>query len=186
MNAKSFALLVVCLLAATAAYSAIDWRMQPQRSELTFVGTQAGAQFEGRFTRFTADIRFDPQRLADSHFDVTIDTASVDTRDAERDEVLKGPDLLAVERYPSARYVAERFTSNGKGRYAATGQLTLRGVTKPVPIQFSFEESASGAWLKGTATLERLDFGVGQGDWKDTQWVANEIQVEFALLLTRP
>ena len=170
-------------LAAMLVFAATQWSMQPKESKLTFVGVQAGAQFEGAFDKFTADIKSDPKDLATSRFDVKIDTASVNTQDSERDDTIKGADLFDAKKYPSARYVAEKFTDKGGGKYAATGKLTLRDVTKDVPIEFTFESKDSGAWLKGTAKLKRLEFGVGQGEWKDTSTVGNDVQVKFALRL---
>ena len=170
-------------LTAMLAVAAAQWSMQPKESKLTFVGVQAGAQFEGSFDKFTADIRFDPKELAGSRFDVKIDTASVNTKDGERDDTLKGADLFDVKRFATARYVADKFTDKGGNKYSATGKLTLRDVTKDVPIDFTFESKDGGAWLKGTAKLKRLDFGVGQGDWKDTETVGNDVQVRFALQL---
>ena len=55
-----------------------------------------------------------------------------------------------------------------------TGKLTIRDVTKDVPIDFTFEQKEGSAWLKGGSTIKRLDFGVGQGDWKDTETVATK------------
>jgi polyisoprenoid-binding protein YceI len=184
MRQKLLALAPLCFV-VSLAFAAVQWSMQPKDSQLSFIGTQAGAQFEGKFEKFTADIKFDPKDLAASRFDVQIDTASVNTRDGERDSTIKSADLFAVKQYPSARYVAEKFTQTGKGKYTASGKLTLRNVTKDVPIEFTFEENASGAWLKGAASIKRLDFGVGQGDWKDTETVANVVQVRFALLLKK-
>ena len=170
-------------LAAMLALAAAQWSMQPKESKLTFVGVQAGAQFEGSFDRFTADIKFDPKELASSRFDVKIDTASVNTQDGERDDTLKGADLFDVKKFPSAHYVADKFTDKGGGKFAATGKLTLRNVTKDVPIDFTFESKDGGAWLKGAAKIKRLDFGVGQGEWQDTSTVGNDVQVKFALRL---
>jgi polyisoprenoid-binding protein YceI len=170
-------------LMALTAFAAAQWNMQPKDSKLTFVGVQAGAEFEGSFDKFTADIRFNEQDLAASRFDVKIDTGSVNTRDGERDGIIKGPDLFDSKRFPGAHFVADQFTSKGGGKYAATGKLTLRDVTKDVPIEFTFENKGGNAWLKGSARLKRLDFGVGQGDWKDTSTVGNDVQVRFALLL---
>ncbi|WP_129641856.1 YceI family protein [Peristeroidobacter agariperforans] len=170
-------------LAAMLALAASQWSLQPKDSKLTFVGEQAGAQFEGGFDKFTAEIAFDPKDLAASRFDVKIDTASVNTQDEERDTTIKSADLFDVKRFPSARYVADKFTDKGSNKFAATGKLTLRNVTKDVPIEFTFENKGGDAWLKGTAKIKRLDFGVGQGDWKDTSQVGNDVQVRFALRL---
>jgi polyisoprenoid-binding protein YceI len=184
MRAKVLSIATLSLL-VTLSFASVQWSMQPKESQLTFVGTQAGAPFEGKFEKFTADIKFDPKDLAGSRFDVKIDTASVNTRDGERDSTLKSADLFAVKQYPTAQYVAEKFTDKGKGQYAATGKLTIRNVTKDVPIEFTFEEQTAGGWLKGSASIKRLDFGVGQGDWKDTETDANEVKVKFALLLKK-
>jgi len=184
MRSKILTLVSLSLL-ATFVYAAVQWNMQPKDSQLAFVGVQAGAPFEGKFEKFTADIQFDPQDLATSRFDVKIDTASVNTQDRERDDILKGADLFAVKQFPTARYVADKFTAKGKGQFAASGKLTLRNITKDVPIEFTFEQKGADAWLKGTASIKRLDFGVGQGEWKDTETVANEVKIKFALLLKK-
>jgi polyisoprenoid-binding protein YceI len=173
----------ILALAAGIAFASNKWSMQPTRSTLTFVGTQAGAKFEGSFRKFTADISFDPRNLAGARFDVAVDLNSIDTQDKERDDTVKGPELFDTARYPQARYVADQFTSRGGAKFAANGKLTLRGVTKDVPLQFTFEPGADGAWLKGSTTIKRLDFGIGQGDWADTDAVGNEVEVRFALQL---
>ncbi|MFO7303938.1 MAG: YceI family protein [Gammaproteobacteria bacterium] len=178
-------LLLPALLLASLAWAATQWVTQPRQSELTFTARQAGAPFKGSFKRFEADIRFDPTDLANSRFEVRIDLSSVDTRDRERDELIRGPELFAVEKWPTATYVADRFEARGGGKFAAIGKLTLRGVTREVPIEFTFQKDDNGAWLKGTGLVRRLDFGVGQGEWKDTSTVADEVRVEYALLLTR-
>jgi polyisoprenoid-binding protein YceI len=176
-------LLVLVLVCGSVALAATQWTLQPKESKLTFVGTQADAQFEGTFERFTADIKFDPKDLAGNRFDVKIDMASVNSRDSERDDAIKSDDLFAVKQFPTAHYVAERFTAKGGNKFAAVGKLTLRNVTREVPIEFTFDKQDSSAWLKGSAQLKRLDFGVGQGDWKETKDVGNEVKVAFVLLL---
>jgi polyisoprenoid-binding protein YceI len=171
------------LVIGGAVIASTQWSVQPKESQLTFLAIQAGAEFEGKFDKFTSDIRFEPQDLAGAHFDVTIDLATVNSQDSERDDTLRGPDLFAVKQYPTAHYVAGKFSARGGGKYAANGKLTLRNVTRDVPIEFTFEKQPSGAWLKGGTTLKRLDFGVGQGEWKDTETVGNDVKVRFALLL---
>jgi polyisoprenoid-binding protein YceI len=176
-------LFILTLVCGGIALAAHQWTLQPQESKLTFVAIQADAQFEGAFDRFNADIRFDPQDLAGSSFDVKIDTASVNTRDSERDDAIKSEDLFAVKQFPTAHYVAEKFTAKGGNKFTAAGKLTLRNVTREVPIEFTFEQKNGSAWLKGSAQLKRLDFGVGQGDYKDTKDVGNDVKVSFVLLL---
>jgi polyisoprenoid-binding protein YceI len=176
-------LLLLVLVCGSVALAATHWTVQPQESKLTFVGTALSAPFDGTFERFTADIEFDPQDLAGGRFDVKIDTASANTRNEDRDGALKSDDFFAVKQYPTAHYVADRFTPKGGNKYGAAGKLTIRNVTREVPIEFTFENKNGSAWLKGSAQLKRLDFGVGQGEYKDTEQVGNEVKVNFVLLL---
>ncbi len=115
-----------------------------------------------------------------------IDTASVNTQDGERDTTIKSADLFDVKRFPSAQYVADKFTDKGGNKYSATGKLTLRNVTKDVPIDFTFENKDGGAWLKGTTKIKRLDFGVGQGEWAATDAIAAAVDIIFSFNATRP
>ncbi len=173
---------VLLLCVADGAAAATAWRTDPG-SELGFRASQGGSEFHGAFAKFTASIVFDDRDLAGSRFDVRIATASVDTRDADRDGILKGEDLFHVAKYPEALFVATRFRRTAQG-YVADGQLTLRGITRPVAVAFTFTRSGAAATLAGSAQLRRLDFGVGQGDWKGTDSVANEVRVVFTLKLS--
>lgn len=173
---------VLLLGVAQVAPAATAWRTDPG-SELGFRGSQGGSEFQGTFAKFTASIVFDEKDLAGSRFDVRIATASADTKDADRDGILKGEDLLHVAKYPEASFVATKFRRTAQG-YVADGQLTLRGVTRPVAVAFTFTRTGGAATLAGSAQLKRLDFGVGQGDWKSTDPVANEVKVVFTLKLS--
>jgi polyisoprenoid-binding protein YceI len=167
----------VCAAAPVTSYSA-----DPQQSRLQFTGVQAGAEFTGAFHKFTAAIDFAPDALASARIDVQIDLKSVDSMDKDRDTTIRGADVFDVAHWPSAHYVTRSFTKTAAG-YTAVGALTLRGVTKDVPIDFRFTQTAGGAKLDGSAKLKRLDFGAGQGDWKSTEWVADTVKISFSLVL---
>jgi polyisoprenoid-binding protein YceI len=148
---------------------------------------QAGAQNKGRFTRFPVVFDFAPDNLAASRLEVTVDMNSLDTGDQERDDNLRDTDLFAVKKFPQAHYSATQFTKTANG-YEAQGKLTLRGVTREVRVPFSFrtatENGAAVGYMSGKTSLRRLDFGVGQGDWKSTEWVGNDVGVSFTVRLT--
>jgi polyisoprenoid-binding protein YceI len=168
--------------AVSVAGPVTSYSADPQQSRLEFTGVQAGAEFKGSFHKFSADVEFAPDVLASSRFDVQIDLKSVDSMDKDRDTTIRGPDIFDVAHYATAHYVTRSFTKTAAG-YTAVGALTLRGVTKDVPIDFQFTQSAGGAKLDGSAKLKRLDFGVGQGDWKSTEWVADAVKISFSLVL---
>jgi len=165
-----------------ASASAATYTADPASSRLEFTGVQAGAAFKGVFHQFSAAVDFDPAAPASAHIDVTIDIKSEDTGDKDRDDTMRGADIFDVAHFPTAHYVTRSITPTATG-FSAVGALTLRGVTKDVPIQFKFASAAAGATLTGTAELKRLDFGVGRGDWKNTDWVADAVKVAFSLNL---
>ena len=172
---------LLCSLAALPAHAA-SYHADAKSSTLTFSSSYQGEAFTGRFGRFDANITFDPANLATSNFDVTITLASADTQNSERDDALKGADFFNVAKMPTAHYVASKFRSLGGNRYAADGALTLRGVTKPVVLSFTWTPGATPA-LVGDANVNRLDFGVGGGEWADTATIGNAVKVHTSLKL---
>lgn len=164
-----------------AAFADI-WLGDQHSGALRFVAIQAGARFPGHFGEFKVRLDFDAAEPAKGRLDVTIATSSADTSDAERDGVLRGQDFFWVTRFPEAEYHAEGFTRDRKG-YVAAGKLTLRGVTQPVAVRFELEPKLQRLTMKGGATLRRLEFGVGQGDWTDTIWLGDPVDVAFDLSL---
>ena len=181
------AALALAVAGVAPAHAAVDWRSDPGHSRLIFAATQAGARFEGRFKNFEPQISFEPSDLAHSRFVVTVATGTAETQDHDRDETLRGKDFFDAARWSKATFETTGFTSLGGARYEAAGRLTIRDITKPVKLTFTFTPGASGgsATLAGETTIKRLDFGVGQGDWTDTSWVGNDVEIRFELALTR-
>lgn len=151
-------------------------------STLGFVARYMGEEFQGHLQRFTPEIRFDPAWLGGSRFDVRIELASANTDNAERDALLLGGEFFNSTAMPQARYEATRFRALGGNRYVAEGHLTLRGIRKPVALTFTWTAGAP-ARLVGEATLNRLDFQVGTGDWTDTELLPNAVTVKTTLAL---
>lgn len=149
---------------------------QAAGSSLTFATQYEGEVFSGRFPSFTTRLSFDPQQLATAKLDVTIPLAGVTTANNDRDSELKGSAFFSVAKFPQARYTATKFRSLGGNQYAADGTLSLRGVSQPVTLTFTWTPGAQPV-LSGKATVKRLDFGVGSGDWADTDLIPNEVAV---------
>ena len=151
---------LLLLHASGAASAATAWRAEPGESRLTFMATQAGAEFEGRFKRFTPQIRFDPADLPGSRFVVEVDTRSADTQDGDRDAALASSDFFAADRWPTARFETTGFTDKGGGRFEARARLTIRDVTRDVLLPFSFTPEKDGhhATLAGGTTIRTARF----------------------------
>jgi polyisoprenoid-binding protein YceI len=111
---------------------------------------------------------------------------SVDTGDQERDDTLRGDDLFAVTKFPQAHFSATRINKTASG-FEAVGKLTIRGVTHDLTVPFTFrtatENGTAVGYMEGRTSIKRLDYGVGQGDWKATDQLANDVAVAFTLRL---
>jgi polyisoprenoid-binding protein YceI len=178
---KFFAVLLCFGFAVPAAAEIGRWQIDYGASRLDFTAEQAGAEFRGAFQSFDADVRFDPAALAQSSALVFVDTASLNTSDQERDGILRGAGWFEVEAFPRAQFAARDFTATDTG-FAARGELTIRGASVPVTFEFSLVERDGRIELTGTADLDRFALGLGLGDWADTQWIGQKVQVNVTLI----
>jgi polyisoprenoid-binding protein YceI len=172
--------------AQDAAAVAMTWTVDPAHSQLTFHPRLAGGEFAGRFERFDATIRFDPADLAHSSLLVVVDLLGARTGDTDRDAALQDSDFFQTTRWPRGTFVSSGIKSLGNGRFEAAGRLSLRDVTRDVRVQFRFDPAApsgGSARMTGSSNLRRLEFGVGQGEWRSTEWLDDAVRVEFDLLL---
>jgi polyisoprenoid-binding protein YceI len=182
--------LLVLLALPAAAWAdtpLTHYTIDPGKSTLEFNFVQAGAQNKGKFTKLQVALDFSPDSLPASKLDVTVQIGSLDTGDKERDDTLRGGDMFDATKFPQARFTASQITKSGIG-YVALGKLTIRGITRDTQVPLTFraatEQGQSVGYLAGSTTIHRLDFGVGQGDWKSTEWVANDVKVTYSLRLT--
>ncbi|OOG42494.1 YceI family protein [Rhodanobacter sp. C05] len=171
-----FALALPCVAAAA------DYSVQPAASTLGFSGSFQGASFNGQFGQWTAAVSYDAAKLASSKFDVNVTLASVKTGDKDRDGALPGSDFFNVAKFPQAHFVTTGFRQNG-AQVIADGNLTLRGVTKPVSLVVTFKPQGNGATLDVAGTVKRLDFGVGTGDYADTSVIGADVKINAHLQL---
>jgi polyisoprenoid-binding protein YceI len=176
-------LVLLLALALPGLAAATDYAVQPGASTLGFTSTFQGETFNGHFDAWTAAIRYDPADLAHAAFDVTVNLASVKTGDSDRDSALPGSDFFDVATFPTARFVTTGFRRSG-AKVIADGKLTLRGVTKPVSLDVTFQPAAQGATLDVDGVVHRLDFGVGGGEYADTSVIGADVKVTAHLQLT--
>jgi polyisoprenoid-binding protein YceI len=160
--------------------------LDPVKSTLEFSFVQAGAQNKGKFTKFPTALDASVDGATASKLDVTVDMTSMDTGDKDRDDNLRGADLFDVAKFNQAHFVATQITKTATG-FDALGKLTLRGVTRDQHVPFTLrtanEQGHAVLYLTGKTTIHRLDYGVGQGDWKSTEWVGNDVVVSYSVRL---
>lgn len=154
------------------------WSQTPG-GRLGFTAQWNGEPVNGSFGTWSSTILFSPDALDASNIEVSIDLASVDTGDSQRDGTLTDSDFFDTARFAKASYRATRFSALGGERYRADGTLTLRGTSRPVPLTFTLIINGNTARARGTATIDRTSFGVGQGDFAGTAEIAGPVTISF-------
>ncbi len=179
-------LIAATVLAGQAlAAPAPVWTVDKGASKVAFSSSFDGGAFSGAFRRWDAAIRFDPANLAGSSVTATFDMTSAVTGDSDRDEALPLDDWFAAKRFPKATFTATSFKAMGGNRYQAVGALTIRRVTKPLTLPFTLVITGGVAKMNASVGLNRLAFGVGQGDWKTTEVVPGTVTVNISLTAKR-
>ena len=178
-------LLIAALGLAITPASAEQWTIDHDNSRLGFVGVQSGAEFTGEFETFSAVMRFDPDNLAASSFDVSIDVTSFNSRSSERDSTVSGKDWFWFSQFPEATYKTESIRKTGPDQYEADGKLTIRTKTRSVGLPFTWVIDGDTATMTGETTLVRTHFDVGKGEWRSGKTVGLKVDVQVDLKLTR-
>jgi len=163
-----FSLMCAVLLAVPAAAQSETWQLDPPHSAAQFsVRHMSISTVRGAFTKLSGTVQYDPADATKSSIDVTIDAASVDTRVEMRDNDLRSPKFLDVQKYPAITFKSKRVESAGPGKLKVTGDLTIHGATKEVvldvdgpsaPIKDMQGNPRMGA--SATTKINRRDFGV--------------------------
>ena len=162
-----------------------EWIVQKSASTLGFSTTWSGTAVSGGFGDWRANIKFDPAALATSSVSVTINTASVTASDNQVQSALSGSDWFDTASHAQATFSAKSFSATGNNRYIAKGTLTLRGVSQPLSLPFTLAIEGDQAKMSGSATTDRIAFGVGQGDWKSTTDVPASVAISIRILAKR-
>lgn len=155
------------------------------QSRVEFSFTQAGARNTGRFERFTVDYEPPGAGADGGALQVVIDVNSLDTRDGDRDSMLRSGYFFDVDFFPEARFESSSVRAIQDGVYEAEGTLTIREVSRPQKISFVAEpdEAAGpgGMHLHGSVTIQRLAFGIGEGEWRATTWIRNDVTINYSV-----
>jgi polyisoprenoid-binding protein YceI len=120
----------------------------------------------GELGPVSGELALNPNDIARSRVDVSIDVRGIDTRNADRDTHLKGPDFFDVAQYPNVTFSSTRIEGRGGNEYSVTGDLTIHGVTRPVTLEVELTDAVADPWgnvkrgAAATGKINRKDFGL--------------------------
>jgi polyisoprenoid-binding protein YceI len=168
MSRFVFTLITALAMAATLAAQAGTWQIDPMHSAAQFSVRHLGVStVRGAFMKVSGSAKYDPSDLSKGSLEATIDANSVDTRVEMRDNDLRSPNFLDVQKFPNITFHSKQTKATGSGKLQITGDLTIHGVTKEVvldvegpsaPIKDPWGNQRIGA--SASTKISRKDFGV--------------------------
>jgi polyisoprenoid-binding protein YceI len=143
------------------------YELDPTHSRIGFVARHAMVtKVRGSFNEFAGSGYFDAEDPSRSHLALTIQAGSIDTRNADRDGHLRSNDFFAMDEHPEIRFTSTAVEALDDSTYRVTGDLTIKGVTRPVTVDVDFEGAVVDPFgnhrigLEGRTTINRKDWGV--------------------------
>jgi polyisoprenoid-binding protein YceI len=145
-----------------------SWNIDASHSGINFsIRHMVVSKVRGRFAKFTGAIELDENDLTRSTLEATIDAASIDTGTPERDVHLRSADFFDTDAFPALQYRSRRIEALSGNRYRVIGDLTIRDVTREVPLEVEYGGRANDPWgneragFSARASLDRKEFGLG-------------------------
>lgn len=188
--------LLMLLMAAftiptAVAQKARAWNLDKSHASVNFSIDHFFTAVTGKFKKFDGTFHFDPKNLSGSSATFTIQVASVDTDEEDRDEHLQSEDFFNASKYPTIKFVSTKFEKKSDKEYTVTGNMTMRGTTKEISFPLKVKGVMDNPWKDGyeilgieiNTALDRTDFGVGTGSWAATSVVADEVDIHISMEL---
>ncbi len=191
---KRLAAAAVALLPALALAQASEWNVDPAHSHASFtVRHMVISNVRGEFGTGGGKVILDDRDVTRSSAQATIETASVDTRVADRDAHLRSPDFFDAAKHPTITFRSTKIEKAGDGKLKVTGDLTIRGVTRPVVLDVAGPTAEiKDPWgkirrgISATTTINRRDFGLVWGKMVEAgPVVGDEVKIEIESELVR-
>lgn len=166
---------------APASAAPVAYKIDPAHLSVAFIVNHLGfSNLIGRFNAAAGDVTFDKDAVEKSAVAVTVDTTSVDTNHAKRDEHLRSPDFFNVKEFPKMTFKSTKIEKTGDKTGKLHGDLTMLGVTKPVVLDITFNKDGVSPASKldtvgfsARGTVKRTDFGMKYG----APYISDEIQL---------
>lgn len=158
-------------------------QLDPANSQLVFSMKQMGVPVSGSFKKFAANVSFDPAKPEQGKADISIDIASISLPTAEANAEAKKKDWFDAARFAQARFVSSSIKPLGNNRFQVNGKLTIKGISRDVSAPFTATSAGKNLSIDGTLPISRLAFNIGDGSWRDTATVADQVDLRFRLTL---
>lgn len=177
---KNLLLASVFASAVTANFAgAAPLKVDPAKSSVTATFKQMGVPVEAKFKQFNAQIDYDAAKPAASKASVEIQTASLDLGDPDYNKEVTKKEWFNTAQFPKASFVSTAIAPAGAGKLNVSGKLSMKGRSADVSFPLSVKAEGGKQVFEGQLPIKRLAFNIGEGEWKDTSMVADEVVIKF-------
>jgi polyisoprenoid-binding protein YceI len=173
------ATLAAALIGIAFSAGAAPLKTDLARSSVSAVFTQMDTAVESKFTRFNAQIDYDAAHPDKATARVDIDTASFDIGSPEYNKEIAKKTWFDSAQFPKASFVSTAIRPAGAGKLNVSGKLTIKGRTQDVSFPLSVKPEGGRQVFEGRLPIKRLAFNIGEGEWKDTGIVADDVVIKF-------
>ena len=156
--------------------------VDPARSSVTATFKQLGVPVEAKFTSFSAQMDFDPANVSASKAQVEINVASFDLGDPDYNREVLKKEWFNAQQFPKATFASSAIKEIAPGKLEASGTLTVKGKSQPVKVPITLRQEGAARVFEGSLPISRLYFNIGEGEWKDTDTVADQVLVKFKMV----
>jgi len=151
-------------------------------STVTVVFKQLNVPVEAKFKNINAQIDYDATRLNASKAIVEIDVASFDLGDPDYNKEVLKKEWFNAAQFPKATFVSSAIAPGIAGKLTVSGQLTIKGKTADISFPLTVKQQAGHKVFDGALPIKRTQFNIGEGEWKDTSVVADEVVIKFHIV----
>lgn len=174
----------VCLPLLMPLLAGAEAQIDLQQSSIVAGFRQMGVPLDGKFQKFALAMQFDPARPDLAQVRLDVDVASFDIGDAGYNKEVRGKAWFNAAAFPKAQFVSSAVKLTAPGRYQVNGKLTIKGVASDVAFPVQLRTAGASQVFDGTLPIKRLQFHIGEDEWKDTSLVADEVQLKFHVVTT--
>jgi polyisoprenoid-binding protein YceI len=179
-NAACRAVVLAC--AGVVVLPAVAQTVLYDKSRISCVSRQMNVPVEAQFKTFSARIAFDPVHPEAGRARIEIELASFDIDNTEVNDEVRGKAWFDAGNFPRATFVSASIRRLDGTRFEVRGPLAIKGRTHEVVAPFTYQEVGGTGTFEGAFAIKRLQFNIGDGVWKDTDTVADEVQIKFRIV----
>ena len=185
LSAQTKILATAITLAIALPALAVITKLDTSKSTVSIVFKQMNVPVDAKFKKFTANIDYDSAKPESSKATMDIDVSSFDLGDPEYNQEVLKKEWFNAAQFPKASFISTSMKMGADGKLNVVGNLSIKGKTIVTSFPLQLKKEGSNQVFDGSLPIKRLAFSIGEGEWKDTGMVADEVVIKFHVVTTQ-